>query len=155
MSQMNHASRNLAGAPFLADWQPNIDRLKRQAEASSEAGKPNPYAVIEAECWLDLIDAEIAAHQSNAAENDVAATLEQLRHWKGQLQLALSLLRSHSKNVGFEDSSHRSRTGLSKVSAAQTAFAEDVKSLDRLAPGQGVLTSPKGACCPAGSLLYL
>jgi hypothetical protein len=77
--------------PF--DWRPAIERLRAEAEAARAAGKPDPLARIEAECWLDLIDAEIAAQkQLDQSRPDVAATLHELRHWRVELQLILQQL---------------------------------------------------------------
>ncbi len=72
--------------PF--DWRPAIERLRAEAEAARAAGKSDPFAEIEAECWIDLIDAEIAAQKRlDQSRPDVAATLHELRHWRVELQL--------------------------------------------------------------------
>jgi hypothetical protein len=75
------------------DWQPAIERLRGDAEAARAAGKSDPFAQIEAECWIDLIDAEIAAQkQLDQSRPEVAAAMHELRHWRVELQLILRRL---------------------------------------------------------------
>jgi hypothetical protein len=77
--------------PF--DWRPAIERLREEAEAARAAGKSDPFAQIEAECWIDLIDAEIAAQKRlDQSRPEVAAAIHELRHWRVELQLILRQL---------------------------------------------------------------
>ncbi|HEY9010403.1 MAG TPA: hypothetical protein VIN06_05250, partial [Devosia sp.] len=49
---------------LLFDWVPHVDRLKHEAEEASLAGRESPWALAEAECWLDLVEAELEAHRA-------------------------------------------------------------------------------------------
>jgi hypothetical protein len=99
MSEMNHAGLKPAAEPLLLDWQPNVERIEREAAAARIAGRPDPYAAIEAECWIDQIDAEIAAQQARPASLEADESLAQLRRWRVQLQLAARSLRGMSNNL--------------------------------------------------------
>jgi hypothetical protein len=85
-----HLQRNQAH-PF--DWRPAIERLHAEAEAAQHAGKPDSFAEIEAQCWIDLIEAEIAAHKRlDQSQPEIAAALHELRHWRVELELILQQL---------------------------------------------------------------
>ena len=73
--------------PLPFDWRPAIDRLREEAEAARAEGKSDPFAEIEAECWIDLIDAELAAQKRlDQSRPDVARTMYELRNWRAELQ---------------------------------------------------------------------
>ena len=55
-------------------WAPNIARLRADYEAARAGGGVDPWSVIEAECWLDLIEAELSA-TSTQADPDLCARL--------------------------------------------------------------------------------
>lgn len=79
------------------DWQPDIERLKRETQLAQAHGRSDPWTLAEVECWLDLIDAEIAAQAQLA--NDVA--LRALQTWKaelGALVRALDALQRDSRS---------------------------------------------------------
>ncbi len=63
--------------PF--DWRPAIERLRAEAETALAEGKSDPFAEVEAECWIELIDAEIAAQKRlDQSRPDVARSLHEL-----------------------------------------------------------------------------
>jgi hypothetical protein len=66
----------------LPDWMPDIERLKREAQLAKESGRPDPWSLAEAECWRDLIEAEIAAQTHRGAGGDI---VQMLRIWKAEL----------------------------------------------------------------------
>ncbi len=73
---MNHilSESTLSEATPVIDWKPSIDRLRSEADTAAREGRANPYAEIEAQCWLDLIDAEITAQRAlDQARPEVAA----------------------------------------------------------------------------------
>jgi hypothetical protein len=77
--------------PF--DWRPAIERLRQDAATARAQGRANPLAEIEAECWLDLIEAEITAHgRLDQSRPEVAYTLHQLRNWRLELRHILDQL---------------------------------------------------------------
>jgi hypothetical protein len=80
---------------LLFDWAPHLDRLREEAAVASLAGRRDPWALVEAECWLDLIDAEIAAHRKlPQSRPEVVEGLKQLTTWRGELQLVIRRLKS-------------------------------------------------------------
>lgn len=83
-----------AAAPefeMLLDWQGDSERLRRAAEEAEETGQADPLALAEAECSLDLIDAEIAAlkHRQDPA---AAGLRKRLTAWRAEIALAASTL---------------------------------------------------------------
>lgn len=66
----------------LPDWMPDIERLKRETQLAKESIRPDPWSLAEAECWRDLIEAEIAAQTHRGAGDDV---MQMLRIWKAEL----------------------------------------------------------------------
>ncbi len=80
---------------LLFDWRPDMERLKDEAHAAQETGRSDPYAIVEVECWLDLVGAEIVAHQAGDPElAEIAAGLDELTRWRDELQLARTSLRN-------------------------------------------------------------
>jgi hypothetical protein len=75
-----------AGLPSTAlpDWQPDLERLKRETQQAKESGRSDPWTLAEAESWLDLVDAEIAA-QAHLQTADEGVALRVLRTWKAEL----------------------------------------------------------------------
>lgn len=85
----------------IFDWAPHLARLKREADEATTARRADPWAEAEAECWLDLIDAEIAAHRAlPQSRPEVVAGLRQLTTWKSELRLIVRRLRSVPRNGG-------------------------------------------------------
>jgi hypothetical protein len=76
--------------PFA--WRPNLERLKAEARAASDTGRSDPHALAEAECWIDLVDAELAAQAGARQEPHVIATTKQLKYWKHDLQSVWKVL---------------------------------------------------------------
>ncbi len=105
MNQILNQTQFLRNEALPLDWRPAIERLRAEAEAARAAGKPDPFAEIEAECWVDLVDAEIAAQKRlDQSRPDVAATLHELRHWRVELQLILQQLSELEKPASSADS---------------------------------------------------
>lgn len=77
----------------LPDWIPDIERLKREAQLAKESGRPDPWSLAEAECWRDLIKAEIAAQTNHGAGGDV---MRMLRIWEAELGTVIQMLGSLS-----------------------------------------------------------
>lgn len=50
-----------ASGSLLFDWQLDIERLEQQADVAAATGVPDPWALVEVECSLDLIEAELSA----------------------------------------------------------------------------------------------
>lgn len=65
--------------PGLPDWLPDIERLGRDRDCAREAQQPDPWLLVEVECWRDLIEAEIAARRRLASGTDVMHALNALK----------------------------------------------------------------------------
>jgi hypothetical protein len=71
---------------LIFDWAPHLDRLKRETDIATAERRPDPWAQAEAECWLDLIDAEIEAQRAlPQSRPEVAAGLRQLAGWRADM----------------------------------------------------------------------
>jgi hypothetical protein len=79
---MNHFTLDISRPSARAglDWRPDIERLRREVGAASTVGTIDDLAVAEAECWIDLIDAELCARRG-ADDADV----RQLKAWRADL----------------------------------------------------------------------
>ncbi len=42
-------------------WYPNLERLRHEAQLAANGHAIDPWAVVEARCWLGIIDAENSA----------------------------------------------------------------------------------------------
>ena len=76
----------------LPDWQPDLERLKRETQQAKDSGRSDPWTLAEAECWIDLIDAEIAAYAYLGA--DEAPPVPLLRTWKAELGALVRVLQA-------------------------------------------------------------
>ena len=66
-------------------WRPNIERLRQEAKRALQEGRAEPWALVETECWLDLIDAEVKACQ-RARELDMSTEIKALAVWRSELK---------------------------------------------------------------------
>jgi hypothetical protein len=85
---MKHYTYEKQGSPATAalEWKPNIERLRTEIGTARRAGQSDHLAVAEAECWVDLIDAELAARRDRLDDPEV----HKLRRWKADLSSMLS-----------------------------------------------------------------
>jgi hypothetical protein len=96
-------------------WAPNIQRLRADYEAARHAGELDPWSITEAECWLDLIEAELSA-KSTQADPDLCARLVGWRQEIASLLVRMRALRAASDNrlTSFSSASVSQRTGGSR-----------------------------------------
>lgn len=71
------------------DWQPPLDRLEEECRAALRRGKGDRWVLAEVGCWLDLIDAEMAAARHRA---DLSA-VGRLGSWRDRLEAIEAQLR--------------------------------------------------------------
>lgn len=83
---------------LLFDWQLDIERLEQQVEQAAAAGVPDPWAQVEAECSLDLIEAELAALSKVDPRQSTPATTY-LRRWRDRAEALLVRLRTLEGNA--------------------------------------------------------
>jgi hypothetical protein len=77
----------------LFDWHLDVQRLEREAKAAAAAGRGDPWALVEAECSLDLIEAELAALKGRDPRQ-VGDSVSELRIWKARVERVIRTLQS-------------------------------------------------------------
>lgn len=80
-----HQSQSLE----LISWKPPLDRLEHECEVALRSGRSDPWALAEVACWIDLLDAEMAAARHRA--DDVSVGL--LGRWRDRLETIETRLR--------------------------------------------------------------
>ena len=65
------------------EWRPNIERLRQEIGAARRLGQTDSLAEAEAECWIDLIDAELSARRGDDPE------VRRLCAWRADLKALL------------------------------------------------------------------
>ena len=96
---MTHAAVETASSPpahahpadHLFDWRLDAERFMRHAAEARQSGRPDPWTLAEAECSLDLIDAELKALERRA-EPSAAEARGRLKLWRTQIALAIRTL---------------------------------------------------------------
>ncbi|KFL31147.1 hypothetical protein JP75_09600 [Devosia riboflavina] len=79
--------------PFV-DWPVDTDRISRAAAESFKSGAPDPWTIVEAECVIDLIDAELAALTERERRGEtVSASLRRLKAMRTEVMLAINTLK--------------------------------------------------------------
>jgi hypothetical protein len=76
-----HDSSSSSQAFGVFDWAPAIERLEREYSAAADRDRTDPWALAEAECWLDLVHAELMAAKGR---NDLS-TVSRLEAWAAKL----------------------------------------------------------------------
>lgn len=92
MHTMDHPSSGATSVP-LFDWQLDVQRLEREAKAALATGRRDPWTTIEAECSLDLIEAELVALRGRDPRQ-VSDGIVELRSWKARVERVIRMLRS-------------------------------------------------------------
>lgn len=77
----------------LFDWKLDVQRLEREAKATLSAGRSDPWTIVEAECSLDLIEAELVALKGRDSRQ-VTDSIVELRSWKARVERVIRTLRS-------------------------------------------------------------
>jgi len=91
--QMNVRPASGQANERLFDWKLDVERLEREAQRAVQQRRPDPWALAEAECSLDLIDAEIAALRPKGAQGDaVVHSVTQLEGWRARLAQVIRTL---------------------------------------------------------------
>lgn len=93
---MQHLSIPMSGNPeeLLFDWQLDVSRLEKEAYDAKQRSQADPWALAEAECSLDLVDAEIAAMRGSSPSEARKRTLAHLEAWRLRLERVIRNLRS-------------------------------------------------------------
>jgi len=94
---MEHRQANIESVahgyqPQLFDWQLDVQRLEREADKAAATGAVDPWTLIEAECSLDLIDAELLALRHAPADR-ATASFSLLQRWRARTEALVQRLR--------------------------------------------------------------
>jgi hypothetical protein len=80
---------------LLFDWKLDIERLEREARDAMARRQPNDWALVEAECSQDLIEAELKAAQARLDKGEATRrTVEHLVEWSRRIDQVIGQLRS-------------------------------------------------------------
>jgi hypothetical protein len=74
-------------------WCPNLERLRHEAQLAANGLAIDPWAVVEAECWLDLIDAELTAKSTRSNPRARA----QLIVWRTEIARLRTQLKAYAE----------------------------------------------------------
>jgi hypothetical protein len=78
---------------LLMDWTVDIDRISRLAREAFRTETPDPWARIEAECVIQLIDAELIAMRTMQSRGEpVDASIRYLKALRTEAVLAIKTL---------------------------------------------------------------
>jgi hypothetical protein len=95
----------VANDPFV-DWTYDTSRISCLANEAFRTGRPDPWARIEAECLVDLIDAEMLALETRLRRGEpVAASIDRLKAMRTEAQLAITTLRAVEQEAGGSSAS--------------------------------------------------
>ena len=80
-------------ADQMFDWKLDAERLGRAAQLARQSGTPDPWTLVEAECSLDLIDAELLALERRSRHDpNVIDAMRRLRACRARIALAAKTL---------------------------------------------------------------
>lgn len=92
---MEMTAANDRGDALLFDWKLDVERLEREARAALQTKQPNGWCLVEAECSLDLIAAEIKAALARKNRSEaMVRTIEHLKAWEMRINRVIRQLRS-------------------------------------------------------------
>jgi hypothetical protein len=80
---MYHSTQQQQGPRHL-EWRPDVERLRSEIEEARRTGNLEHLAIAEAECWIDLIDAELSARRS-VDDPDI----DRLTRWRSEIEALL------------------------------------------------------------------
>jgi hypothetical protein len=84
-------------------WHPNLERMRNEVQLARMGQPVNPWSIVEAECWLDLIEAELTARST---QNNLPVRT-QLIAWRteiARLRTQLKTLASSARQVSDQPS---------------------------------------------------
>jgi len=82
------------------DWRPNLDRLEAEAAGAAQRRTPDQWTLGEALCWMDLMDAELAALDAVPADTRIEHSRAQLLEWRGRVEAVIDTLEGLESRLG-------------------------------------------------------
>lgn len=76
------------------DWRPDLERLEKAAEAARRTHNADPWTLAEAECWLDLIEAELIALKHAPPDAVAESSRRQLEAWRKRVEAMIPVLKA-------------------------------------------------------------
>jgi|GEM_PF-5567725 len=83
------------------DWRPNLERIEAEAADASRTGLSDQWALAEALCWMDLIDAEIAALDAASRDDRAGRSRAQLLEWRRRVEAVIDTLKGVEAAGGY------------------------------------------------------
>jgi len=81
----------------VAEWQPDMSRYRREVEEATRTREGDPLTLVEMECSLDLIDADLAALQSGRADTRTLMSKDLALEVRRELQGLITTMRLYCK----------------------------------------------------------
>lgn len=104
-------------------WCPNFERIRREAGLARTGQPGDPSALVETDCWLTLIDAELSAQSTRANEPARAEVIK----WRTELLGLRAALEKHNGGAtevsGPRRNEDGTRTRLPFASPRQPSWA--------------------------------
>jgi hypothetical protein len=81
----------------VAEWQPDMARYRREVEEAIRTREGDPLTLVEMECSLDLVDADLAALRSGKADTRTLMSQDLALEVRSELQGLITTMRLFCK----------------------------------------------------------
>lgn len=81
----------------VAEWQPDMARYRREVQQAVRTREGDPLALIEMECSLDLVDADLAALRSGRSDTRTLMSAELAAEVRSELLGLITTMRLYCK----------------------------------------------------------
>ena len=81
----------------VTEWQPDMSRYRREVERAIKAGVGDPLTLVEMECSLDLVDADLAALKSGKLDTRTLMSQELALEVRSELKGLVTTMRLYCK----------------------------------------------------------
>ncbi|WP_449397140.1 hypothetical protein [Devosia riboflavina] len=81
----------------IAEWQPDMTRYRREVEQAIRTGVGDPLTLVEMECSLDLVDADVAALQSGKLDTRTLMSKDLALEVRSELQGLITTMRLYCR----------------------------------------------------------
>lgn len=81
----------------ISEWQPDMVRYRHSVEDAIHTGVGDPLTLVEMECSLDLVDADLAALRSGKADTRTLMSSDLALEVRRELEGLISTMRLYCK----------------------------------------------------------
>jgi len=81
----------------VAEWQPDMARYRREVEEAIRTREGDPLTLVEMECSLDLVDADLAALRSGKADTRTLMSQDLALEIRSELLGLITTMRLYCK----------------------------------------------------------